>query len=135
MPRVHPQCFAGAQVTHNDLAAQLQPRGAIAGDLLQQKAITAKDARAQRLLKADAKLDLWRRAQEAVAVNHELVPGADLERQNMPGNLGRKGDLARCALRLVLGHEQGATPGDALDRAKETAAPAQLCVRVHGNGL
>src|SRR6202012_2401061 len=135
MTGMYSQRLAGLQVTHDDLAAQLQPRGAISVELLQQKSVTAEDARAERLLKADAQLNLRRGAEEAMTVNQELMPRTDLNRQNVSGNLGREADLAGITLRGVLRHEEAVAAHYALERAKEPAAAHHLGVGGHTDGL
>ena len=80
----------------NDFAGEFEPRGALPADLLQKEAVAAEDARAERLLEADAELDLRRGAEKAVAVNHVLVSGGDVDGKDVAGNAGGKGDLAGC---------------------------------------
>jgi hypothetical protein len=73
--------------------------------MLEQKAAAAKNSRAQRLLEADGNLDLRRRAQKAVAMNHVLVSRRDFHRNNVPGQLGRKRHLAGDAGGTIFGHK------------------------------
>ncbi len=68
-------------------------------------------------------------------MDQNLVSRPDLQRQNVPWNLGREGNFAGIALRRVLGHKQCSAACDALDRAEETATAPELCMRVHGDGL
>ena len=54
MTWMHSQYLAGCKLLHDQLAGKLNPGGTLAGDFLQQKAVAAKDASAQGLLKANA---------------------------------------------------------------------------------
>jgi hypothetical protein len=56
----------------------------LTADLLQQEAIAAEDAGAERLLEADADLDTGGGAKEAMAMDHVVVPGRDLDRHDVP---------------------------------------------------
>ena len=55
--------------------------------LLQHEAVAAKDARAERLLEADADGDLRRGAQKAVAMDHVLAAVASSHGTMWPGTL------------------------------------------------
>ena len=56
-------------------AGEFEPRDALAADLLQEEAVAAEDAGAERLLEADAEFDAGGGAEEAVAVDEVLVAG------------------------------------------------------------
>src|SRR6185437_4291678 len=129
------QRLAGLKVAHDDLAAQLQPCGPIAVELLQQESVAAEDARAERLLEAHPQLNLRGGAEETMTVNQKLVSGSDLNGQNMPGNLGCESDLAGITLRRVLGHEEAAPAHYTFERAEESAAAHHLGMRGHADGL
>src|SRR5579872_1282013 len=77
--------FSRLKVFDHELTGQFQPRGSLSAQVLQQEAGAAKDAGAQRLLKADTELDLRSAAQEPVPMNHELVARADLDRHDVAG--------------------------------------------------
>ncbi len=62
-------------------------------------------------------------------MDEELVARADLNRQNVAGNLGRERHFAGIALGRVLGHEQRASARHALDRPKDATAARHLRVR------
>ena len=115
-------------------AGELEPRGALAADLLQEEAVAAEDARAEGLLEADAELDAGGGAEEAVAVDEVLVARADLDRDDVAGDAGGEGDLAGCADGAVLGHEERAAAGDALDRSEEATTASMLGVGGHLDG-
>src|ERR1700690_888906 len=61
VPRIPPQGFARLQVLHDQLTRKLDPCGSRSADVLQQEAVAAENSRPQRLLEADADLDLRRR--------------------------------------------------------------------------
>ena len=103
-------------------------------DLLEEEAVAAEDAGAQGLLEADAELHAGGGAEEAVAVDEVLVAVADLDGDDMAGNAGGEGDLAGAADGAVLGHEEGAAAGDALDGAEEASAAGHLGVGGHLDG-
>ena len=99
---------------------QLDPRPALSLQALHTKAGASEDARTQSLLKADRKLDADRGAHEPVPVNHVALVGGDLERQNLPRQLGCERQQARPTDCRVLGHEQRAARDGAAQRAEET---------------
>ena len=83
--------FAGGEVFDDELAGEFEPGYALAADLLQEEAVAAEDARAERLLEADAEFDAGGGAEEAVTV---LVAGADVDGNDVAGDAGGEGDLA-----------------------------------------
>src|SRR6185437_4893383 len=134
MSRMHPQVLAGCEIAHNELAGKLQPRDALPTETLEQEAAAAEDARAERLLEADRNLDLRRRAQEPVAMDHVLVPGRDFNRNDVSGQLGGERNLARRADGAIFGHEQRSAASHALQHAEEASAAGELRVRGHLDG-
>src|SRR5579859_2802285 len=131
MAWVHAQGLARLQVLDHDFARKLEPRRADAAHLLQQKAVAAKYARAQRLLKADTELNLFCRAEKSVAMDVVVVSGLHLNGQNVSRHAGGKGDFAGRSPGAVLGHEQAAAAGHALQCAEEPAAAHHLRVGGH----
>src|SRR6266481_2658076 len=92
--RMHAQGFAGLKVLYDQLTREFDPGSTLTGDVLQQETVSAEDARAQGLLKADAYLDLWIGAQKAVAMNHVIVAATDFDGQDVARNLGGEGQFA-----------------------------------------
>ena len=132
---MHAQRVAGLEVVHHDLAVQLHPRVALAGQPLHAKAGASEDACAESLLKTDRELHAGRRAHEAMAVNHVSVARRDLQREDLPGKLGREREQARPADRCVLGHEQRAAGDRSAERAEEAALlAARRRGRLHLDG-
>ena len=125
------QDFAGGKVLHDQLAGELDPRRSLAGDLLEQEAVAAKDAGAQRLLEADADGDAVGGAEEAVAVDHVLLAGADGDGDDVARDLGGERDFAGILHGAVFSHEEAAAAGHALEHAEEAAASAHLGVGGH----
>src|SRR5882724_6147922 len=105
---MHAQSFSGLQVAQDEFAGKLKPGGALSAEVLKQKAAATENARTQRLLEADRNLNLRRRAKKSVAMDHVLVPGRDLNRHDVSGQLGRKRHLAGSADGAVFGHEKRA---------------------------
>ena len=133
---MHAQGVARLQVVDHHLAMQLDPRPALSLQALHTKAGASEDARTQSLLKADRKLDADGGAHEPVPVNHVALVGGDLERQDLPGQLGRKRKQARPTNCGVLGHEQRAARHGAAERAEEaTLLPARggRCLHLHSH--
>src|ERR1700733_4276213 len=56
--RMHPQSFARLQILYDQLTGKLDPCGPRSADVLQQEAIAAENPCPQRLLKANADLNL-----------------------------------------------------------------------------
>src|SRR5437764_3875725 len=88
VPRVHSDGVAGGEVVDHYLTVQLHEGEALAPEVLHPKAGAAEDAGTQALLEADSELDARQGALEAVAVDHVGGAGADLERQDLAGQLG-----------------------------------------------
>jgi hypothetical protein len=107
------ECLAGGQVFDDDLAGELQPGDSLPVDLLQEEAVAAKDARAEGLLKADAKLYASCGTEEAVTMDEVLVAGTDFDGDDMTGDACGKGYLTRGADGTILRHEERAATGDA----------------------
>jgi hypothetical protein len=96
--------------------------------MLQQEALAAKDAGAQRLLKADADLDLRGAAQETVPLNHVLMPGTDFERHDVARKLSGERQFSSRSNGAIFRHEERAAAGHALEDAKESSATTHLGV-------
>jgi hypothetical protein len=126
--------FAGRQVLDDELTGELKPGDSLPGYFLQEEAVTTEDARAEGLLEADAEFDAGGGAEKAVTVDQVLVTWADLDRHDMAGDAGGKGDLAGGTDRAVLGHKERSAASDALDRSKETAAAGVLGMGGHLDG-
>ncbi len=67
--------FAGCEVFDDHLAGEFEPGEALAGDLLEEKAVATEDTGAKGLLEAYAKLDADGSAEKAVAVDEVLLRG------------------------------------------------------------
>ena len=89
------QGFSRLQILRHQLTGELEPGRALPADMLQQEAVAAEDAGAERLLKADAELDLRRGAEEAMPVHHVLLTGTDLDRHDVAGKLGGERQFSR----------------------------------------
>ena len=101
---------------------------------MQAEAIAAEDTGAQGLLETDAEIDTWSGAEEAVAVDEVLLPGAYFDGDDVSGDSGGEGDLAGGADGAVLGHEERAATGDAGDGSEESATAGVLGVCGHLDG-
>ena len=128
------QDFTGGEVLLDELAGEFEPGGSLAGDPLEEESVAAEDAGAEGLLEADADGDAVCGAEEAVAVEHVLLAGADGDGHDVAGNLGGEGDLAGVLHGAILGHEQAAAAGDALKHAEDAAAATHLGVGGHLDG-
>ena len=95
MAGMYAQSFAGLKIAYHELSREFEPGRALSADLLQKKAIAAKDSRAQGLLKADADLNLWSGAQEAMPVNHVLMSRRNFDGHDMPREFGSEGEFPR----------------------------------------
>src|SRR5204863_9151118 len=115
---------AGGEGVDRSLTVPLPEGAALAPEVLHPKAGAAEDAGAQALLETDSELDARQGALEAVAVDHVAGAGADLERQDLAGQLGGEGDQALASLGPVLGHEDGAARHGAAEDAEEAAGLA-----------
>src|SRR5579859_3767093 len=74
MARMYQQRLAGAELMGDNLAAQFHPGLSVAGQALQDEALAAEDAAAERALQGHAQLDALHAAQEAVTVNQITAP-------------------------------------------------------------
>src|SRR5262245_44323264 len=119
---MHAQSFARLQIADYEFAGEFEPGGALSAEVLEQEAAAAEDACAERLLEADGNLNLRRGAEKAVAMNHVLVPGRDLNRHDVSRQLRRERHFARSADGAVFGHEDGAAAGHALQNAEQASA-------------
>jgi hypothetical protein len=85
------ESFSGLKIFDDEFAGKFEPGSALSAEVLQEEAIAAEDARAERLLESDADLNLRRCAQKAVSVNHVFVAGADFNGHDVAGKLGGEG--------------------------------------------
>jgi len=115
------QRLAGGELVGEDLAAELDPGLAAAGQPLQHEALAAKDAAAERALQGHAKLDSLHAAQEPVPVHQIAASRLHLDRHDLAGHLCGEGDGALASRSGELGHEQAAAGNRAGDRAPEAA--------------
>ena len=121
--------FARLEVADDEFAGEFEPGGALSAEALQQEAVAAKNARAQRLLEADADLNLRGGAEKAVAVNHVFVSGRDFDGHDVAGEFGGERDFAGGPAGAVFGHEDGAAAGHALETPKRPPPPPNwVCV-------
>src|SRR5271157_704319 len=95
--------FFRPQIVGHDLAVELDPCLACTSQPLQQKAVTAKNAGAERLLKSHAEVDSGRRTQKPMTMDHVSLPGSNLDRQNMAGYPRSERQDASCTLCGILG--------------------------------
>src|SRR3984893_3456662 len=96
---------ASLEMGSDQLTRKLDPCGPHSADVLQQEAVTAENSCPQRLLEADANLNLRRRAQKSVPVNHVFVSRANFDRHNMARQRCGEGNPSRAANSTVLRHE------------------------------
>ena len=120
--------FSGREIFDDEFTGEFEPGGALSAEVLEDEAVAAEDAGAEGLLESDADLDVGRGAEEAVAVNHVFVAGADLDGDDVSRKLGGEGDFAALAQGAVFGHEERAAAGDAFDGAEDSSTSAELGV-------
>src|SRR5580658_2863783 len=125
------QDFAGLEVLADQLAGELEPRGACAAQLLEEETVAAEDARAERLLKADGDGDLVSGAEKAVAVDEVFRALAELDGDDVAWDLRCERDDAGILDGAVLGHEDAGAGDRALEHTEDSAAAAHLGVRGH----
>src|SRR5437773_10864262 len=89
---MHPQCVAGLQVVDDNLAVQGNPCLPLTGVLLQPTSGAGEDARSEALLEPDRELHAELGAEETVAMHHVSLAGRDLQRQDLPRQLGGEGE-------------------------------------------
>ena len=73
-----------------------------AGKLLQDEAVAAENAGAERLLKAHRELHAFGRAEKAVTVDHVVVSRRDVDLHDLARNLGGERDQAVARLRRYI---------------------------------
>src|SRR5487761_1629035 len=122
--RVHEQRLARLQRVGGQLAGQLDPRPALTVQPLQDEALAAPQAAAERLLQADARGHARRAAQPAALVHEERLPVAEVHRHDVAGQLRRERHHARAAAGLEAGQEDPAAADGALEPLHEAAATA-----------
>jgi hypothetical protein len=131
---VDAESFSGLKVADDKFAGEFEPGHALSSDALEQEAVATENSCAERLLEADAELNLRGGAEKPMAVDHEFVSGRNFDRNDVAGELGGKGQFAGRSHGAVFGHEDGAAAGDALEHAEKASAAAELRVRGHLNG-
>src|SRR5580693_4484031 len=93
MARMNAQSFAGLQVAHDEFSGEFEPGSPLSAESLQQEAVAAEDARAQRLLKADANLYLRSGTEKAMTVNHVFVSRRDFDRHDVARQFSGEGQF------------------------------------------
>src|SRR5580704_18206988 len=78
--------FFRPQIVGHHLAVELDPCLAGTSQPLQQEAVTANNAGAERLLKSQTEVDSRRRTQKPMTMDHVSLPGSNLNWQNMTGH-------------------------------------------------
>src|SRR5258705_3731507 len=104
MAGVDAEEFAGGEVLDDELAGEFEPGNALAADFLQEEAVAAEDARAERLLEADAEFDAGGGAEEAVAVYEVFVARNHGYRDDVAEDAGGQCELAQGGRCTVIGH-------------------------------
>jgi hypothetical protein len=85
------ESFSRLKIFDDEFAGKFEPGRALSAEVLQEEAVAAEDAGAERLLESDADLNLRRGAQKAVTVNHVFAAGADFNGHDVAGKLGGEG--------------------------------------------
>jgi len=67
-------------------------------------------------------------------MHHDVAGRGEIDRQDVPGNAGGEGQLAGCSHGAVLGHEEAAASGHALNGSENAASAAELRVGGHLDG-
>src|ERR1700679_1936479 len=131
MPGMNPQRLSWLEIPDHQFAREFEPGYALSAELLQQEAVSAEDSGAERLLEADADLNLLGRAKKPVTVNEIFLRWTHLNRHNVPRHLRGEGKFSGKTRRAILRHEQGSAAGHALQDAEDSAASAKLRMRGH----
>jgi hypothetical protein len=132
---VHAESFAGCEVFDDDFTGEFKPRRSLTVNFLQKEAIATEDSCSKRLLKADAECDASSGTEKAMAMNHVLMPVRYFNRDDVARDAGRKSNLPGSAISAVLGHEESAAAGDALESTEKTSPAGMLRVSCHLYGL
>src|ERR1700722_19660533 len=131
MPGMNAQRLSWLEIPDHQFAREFEPRYALSAEFLQQEAVSTENPRAERLLEADADLNLLGRAKKAVTVNEIFLRRTHLNRHNVPRHLRGEGQFSGETRRAILRHEQCSAAGHALQDAEDSAASAKLRVRGH----
>ncbi len=123
---VHQQRLPERKFVASQLAGELDPRPALALELLQDESVTTPQATAEALLQADAGHDPGCAAEPAVPVHEVDVTALDVHRHDVAWHLGRECDRARAP---VAGQEEAAAANHALETLHE---PAAATAAAHG---
>src|ERR1700723_2394237 len=111
MPGMNAQRLSWLEIPDHQFAREFEPRYALSAELLQQEAVTAENPCAERLLEADADLNLRGGAEKAVTVNQVFLGWTHLDRHDVSRHLGGEGEFSREAGGAVFGHKQRSTAG------------------------
>src|SRR5580692_547885 len=131
---MNPQGFSRLKIPDHQLTRKFQPGHALSAELLQQEAVTAENPCAERLLEADADLNLRGGAEKAVTVNQVFLRWAHLDRHDCPRHLRGEGEFSREAGGAVFGHKQRSTAGHTFQDTEDSTTSAELRVRGHLDG-
>jgi len=112
---------------------KFEPGSSLSGESLQQEAVAAEDARAQRLLKADANLYLRSGTEKAVTVNHVFVSRRDFNRHDVARQFSGEGQFTAWTDGPIFSHENGPSASYPFQHAEQATAPGVLGVRGHLN--
>ena len=85
------QSFAGLKVAHDQFAGKFEPADALSAGPLQEEAVAAENSGAQRLLEAEADLNLRSGAEKTLAVNQVLVSRRNFYLDDVAGKLRGEG--------------------------------------------
>lgn len=117
VPRIHLEHLVGLQYIVAHIARDLEPDHAGAGDLLQDKALTAEQSGAQLASKVHLYLDALLTGHKGVLLADQALALGQLHRQDGSWSLGRKGHHRLAALAGIGGHK---------DRFARQSAPQTL---------
>jgi len=92
---MYAESFAGLKIAHDEFAGEFEPEGALSGDALEYESAATENSRTQRLLEAQADLNLRSATEESVAVNQIFVPGGNFDGNDVAGKLGGESQFAR----------------------------------------
>src|ERR1051326_2671344 len=94
---MHAQSFAGLKIAHHQFSGKFEPRCTLSAHSLQEETVSTKDSCPERLLEADADLNLRGRTEKSVAVNHVFVARRHFHGNDMARKLGGECQFSRCA--------------------------------------
>ncbi len=122
--RVHEERLAVDEVEGRHLTRELDPRLPLALELLEDEALAAPEAAAERLLQCHRGRDPRRAAYPAVAMDDESVARSDVDREDPTGDLAGEGHHGRAAGRLVAGQQEAPAPRHALQASHDPPTSA-----------